>query len=212
MLARAANLRRWLNGIRLALLAAVLLSVALLMHVDDGRRVIGQMAAVRADLDRSFGDLAKLDRARISTWRSSSPPGATEPVPKPEGGHAGILLAAGPGDAAGAEPAPPRRGAPRARDRRPGQGEWRLVPVKVQSQNLCSQLLPAAAAGGDGLCPAGGLELPHDRAGRAGEPAGPGPHGLRRPLRGPPRRPVPAGQPGALEADRAARQSTASPG
>ena len=197
--ARAANLRRWLNGIRLALLAAVLLSVALLMHVDDGRRVIGQMAAVRTDLDRTYGDLAKLDRAQDFDLEIFFAPGATEPVPKPEKGTLEFLLAARPGDPAGAEPR-------RHRGRDP-QG-WGVAagPGQGAVAEPLQPAVPAAAAGGDGLCPAGGLELPHDRAGRAGEPGGPDPHGLRRPLRGPSHRPVPAGQPGALEADRAARQ------
>jgi hypothetical protein len=135
--ARAANLRRWLNGIRLALLAAVLLSVALLMHVDDGRRVIGQMAAVRTDLDRTYGDLAKLDRALDFDLEIFFAPGATQPVPKPEKGtlefcwplDPATLRVPNPAAAGGASPA----AAPRT-------GEWRLVPVKVPSQNLCSQL------------------------------------------------------------------------
>jgi hypothetical protein len=134
--ARAANLRRWLNGIRLALLAAVLLSVALLMHVDDGRRVIGQMAAVRTDLDRTYGDLAKLDRAQDFDLEIFFAPGATQPVPKPE---KGTLEFCWPLDPATRQvPNPAAAGA--ASPATPKDGAWRLVPVKVQSQNLCSQL------------------------------------------------------------------------
>jgi hypothetical protein len=139
-LARARNLHKWLNGIRLALLAAVLLSVALLMHVDDGRRVIGQMAAVRADLDRSYGDLAKLDRAADFDLQIFFAPGATQPVPKPEAGTLEFCWPLDPATRQGPNPAPPPiPGAPAAPPG-PVEGEWRLVPVKVQSQNLCSQL------------------------------------------------------------------------
>lgn len=134
--ARAGNLRRWLNGIRLALLAAVLLSVALLMHVDDGRRIIGQMAAVRTELDRNYGDLAKLDRALDFDLAIFFPPGATQPLPKPEKGTLEFCWPLDP--ATRQSPNPPAAGAPPGTAAR--EGEWRLVPVKPHAQTLCSQL------------------------------------------------------------------------
>ena len=86
---------------------------------------------MRADLDRTYGDLAKLDRAQDFDLEIFFPPGATQPVPKPEKGTleycwpldpAALRV---PNQAAGAAPSP---------------AGWRLVPIKVQSQNLCSQL------------------------------------------------------------------------
>src|SRR4051794_17665087 len=55
---------RTLGLILWILLAATAASVFLLMHVDDGRRTIGQLAMVNAELAKTFDDMARLDPAK----------------------------------------------------------------------------------------------------------------------------------------------------
>jgi hypothetical protein len=122
--ARAQHLRRWMNGIRLVLLVAVVLAVALLMHVDDGRRIVGQLATVRTDLDKSFGDLAKLDRnVDFEPLLYYARPDQPKP-PMPALSSLDPCWPTEPETAPATPPAP----------------EYRVVPVKPQAQNLCSLL------------------------------------------------------------------------
>jgi hypothetical protein len=114
---------RWrLQAIRALLVAATALSVGLLMHVDDGRRTVGQLATVRAELATVFSEMAKLDPA--TDW-----------------------ILAGPGlDAAAAPPAPetPARSGPAATPARPFIAYCEPDPALAEKTAPAATPLPAA--------------------------------------------------------------------
>lgn len=112
---------------------AMLCALALLAHVDDGRRMMQQLQEVRTQLDTIFGELAKLPQA---AW-IAQPAGAAQPQ---GGGPAGVSGAAG-----GAAPTAflpfcnPEGEGDQRRWRAPAAGE-----AGSQAQALCSQWAQAA--------------------------------------------------------------------
>ncbi|TDH62050.1 hypothetical protein E2C06_13880 [Dankookia rubra] len=54
-------LRVGVGGVVVLLVVAMLLSILLLMGLDDGRRTVGQLDALRLELATAYGDLAKLN-------------------------------------------------------------------------------------------------------------------------------------------------------
>ena len=124
----ARRLRHCVLGIQLGLLLAGLVAIFLLLKADEGRRIVGQLALVRADLDRSYGALWKLDRQTDFELRRFHQ-GEDTPISQEDTTARRAALTAlelcWPID-------PPKAGltAP----------DYRLLPVKPQAQTLCSDL------------------------------------------------------------------------
>jgi hypothetical protein len=123
---RAKRLRLWMHVVRIGLLIAAAIAISLLLKADQGRRIVGQLAQVRGELDRTYAELWKLDRERDFEIRRYEK--GTEPVLVPANA-----------------PAAPERPTLSAMEEcwplEPPTGtEYRLLPIKPQSQNLCSQL------------------------------------------------------------------------
>jgi hypothetical protein len=75
-------LRRFIRGIMFSALIAMLLALALLAHVDDGRRATQLLRAAQAEIQATYVELNKLpDTAWVSVRPDSGlPPGALQPV------------------------------------------------------------------------------------------------------------------------------------
>ncbi|TCZ54265.1 hypothetical protein [Roseicella aquatilis] len=133
---RAQRLRRLMFALQIGLMLVGLAAMYLLLKVDEGRGLVGQLAQVRGDLDRSYGELGKLDRkADFEVWRYT-PGGKERIVAEATGTQPGIpALSAMEVCWPLVEPGPPREG------ERPAEPEYRLVPAKPQAQGLCSELI-----------------------------------------------------------------------
>ena len=124
---RARRLRLWTHAMRLGLLVAAAIAIGLLLKVDQGRRIVGQLGQVRGDLDRSYSELAKLDRSQdFQVWHYE--PGQP-PDPVPNEGRTDRDRPA----SATMEMCWPLD--------TPAERQYRLLPVKPQAQALCSQLV-----------------------------------------------------------------------
>jgi hypothetical protein len=123
----ARQLRRWTTAVRLGLLVAAVIAIGLLLKVDQGRRIVGQLSQVRGDLDRSYSELAKLDRAQdFQAWRYEvgQPPDAVPNDSRADRDRpaSGTMELCWPLD-------------------QPAERQYRLLPAKPQAQALCSQLV-----------------------------------------------------------------------
>ena len=79
---QARHLRTTLRQVKACFAVATVLAVALLMHIDDGRRTVGQLADVRRELAATFADLARLDPEK--DWvPHPAPPATAQAAPAP---------------------------------------------------------------------------------------------------------------------------------
>jgi hypothetical protein len=125
---RARWLRRCVLGIQAGLLLAGLAAIFLLLKADEGRRIVGQLALVRTDLERSYGALWKLDRQTDFELRRFQR-GEDAPIDQGDAAARRAALTA----LEMCWPIDPPNGAA-------STTEYRLLPVKPQSQTLCSDL------------------------------------------------------------------------
>lgn len=122
---RARWLRFVVQFIAIAGIATTILSVLLLAHVDDGRRAVQQLEQSRAELARTYSELAKLP---LAAWVVLPPQAGGEETPDTPAAAAQrpfLPFCASPGPASADEPA---RRVPSASD------------TGAQAAALCSQL------------------------------------------------------------------------
>jgi hypothetical protein len=134
VVARARRLKRMMSLIVVAASVATVLSVLLLAHVDDGRRAMQQLGAVRAEIAALDGDLAKLPPGDWAERRGGA--GGAAAAAGPQEGRAPFLPFCAPrwnarfeaqsGEAPGAARPPVALAA------------WR-EPASAASQSLCAR-------------------------------------------------------------------------
>ena len=140
--AEARRIRNCMHVIQTALLLLAALALYLLLIADEGRRVVRQLEGVRADLDRTYGELWKL-RRETDFELGLYVPNRSEPVIQKRTPDAPTILELcwplepSSQRAAGTKPAPH----PGSDNHAAPSGERRLLPVTPQAQTLCSQLI-----------------------------------------------------------------------
>ncbi|NOG70236.1 hypothetical protein [Roseicella sp. DB1501] len=125
---RARRLRFCVLGIQAGLLLAGLAAIFLLLKAEEGRRIVGQLAMVRTDLERSYGALWKLDRQTDFELRRFYR-GEDAPIDQEDAATRRAALTT----LEMCWPVDPSNAGVTAT-------EYRLLPVKPQAQTLCSDL------------------------------------------------------------------------